>query len=196
MWYLHRLKQRSDTECAPGGDHANLCLAWCRLGACLTHITCLNAAYIKAAFRRGIYARRRQLLLQAVTIPTFVLHGIKPSSPGVTAHVWMLLNREENCHVFTVTYLFCTETHCLLMKGVTQTWYLCFLTVTTTTTNVRRGSQGEDCKGQRPVSFNQKLCCNTVKPRPEAHMDMIHFEVFLKNIHLIPQDQIVQWHYL
>ena len=36
----------------------------------------------------------------------------------------------------------------------------------------------------------------TVKPRPEAHMDMIHFEVFLKNIHLIPQDQIVQWHYL
>ena len=36
----------------------------------------------------------------------------------------------------------------------------------------------------------------TVKPRPEAHMDMILFEVFLKNIHLIPQDQIVQWHYL
>ena len=32
----------------------------------------------------------------------------------------------------------------------------------------------------------------TVKPRPEAHMDMILFEVFLKNIHLIPQDQIVQ----
>ena len=29
----------------------------------------------------------------------------------------------------------------------------------------------------------------TVKPRPEAHMDMILFEVFLKNIHLIPQDQ-------
>ena len=25
---------------------------------------------------------------------------------------------------------------------------------------------------------------------PEAHMDMILFEVFLKNIHLIPQDQI------
>ena len=25
----------------------------------------------------------------------------------------------------------------------------------------------------------------TVKPRPEAHMDMIHFEVFLKNIHMI-----------
>ena len=35
----------------------------------------------------------------------------------------------------------------------------------------------------------------TVKPRPEAHMDMILFEVFLKNIHLIPLDQIVQWHY-
>ena len=32
---------------------------------------------------------------------------------------------------------------------------------------------------------------HTVKPRPEAHMDMILFEVFLKNIHLIPQDQIV-----
>ena len=32
----------------------------------------------------------------------------------------------------------------------------------------------------------------TGKPRPEAHMDMILFEVFLKNIHLIPQDQIVQ----
>ena len=28
---------------------------------------------------------------------------------------------------------------------------------------------------------------NTVIPRPEAHMDMILFEVFLKNIHLIPQ---------
>ena len=26
----------------------------------------------------------------------------------------------------------------------------------------------------------------TVKPRPDAHMDMILFEVFLKNIHLIP----------
>ena len=33
---------------------------------------------------------------------------------------------------------------------------------------------------------------HTVKPRPEVHMDMILFEVFLKNIHLIPQDQIVQ----
>ena len=31
--------------------------------------------------------------------------------------------------------------------------------------------------------------------RPEAHMYMILFEVFLKNIHLIPQDQIVQWQY-
>ena len=29
-----------------------------------------------------------------------------------------------------------------------------------------------------------------------AYMDMILFEVFLKNIHLIPQKQIVQWHYL
>ena len=30
----------------------------------------------------------------------------------------------------------------------------------------------------------------TVKPRPEAHMDMIFFEVFLKSIDLIPQPQI------
>ena len=37
---------------------------------------------------------------------------------------------------------------------------------------------------------------HTVKPRPEAHMDMILFEVFLKNIHLIPQYQIVRRHYL
>ena len=37
-----------------------------------------------------------------------------------------------------------------------------------------------------------ELYLNTVKPRPEAQMDMILFEVFLKNIHLIPQDQIVQ----
>ena len=32
----------------------------------------------------------------------------------------------------------------------------------------------------------------TVKPRLEAHMGMILSEVFLKNIHLIPEDQIVQ----
>ena len=31
------------------------------------------------------------------------------------------------------------------------------------------------------------LLGTTVKPRPEARMDMILFEVFLKNIHLIPQ---------
>ena len=37
---------------------------------------------------------------------------------------------------------------------------------------------------------------NTVKPRPEAHMDMILFEVFLKSIDLIPQQQILQRHYL
>ena len=40
------------------------------------------------------------------------------------------------------------------------------------------------------------ILMHAVKPRPEAHMDIILFEVFLKNIHLIPQDQIVQWHYL
>ena len=36
---------------------------------------------------------------------------------------------------------------------------------------------------------------NTVKPCPEAHMDMILFEVFLKSIDLIPQQQILQRHY-
>ena len=40
--------------------------------------------------------------------------------------------------------------------------------------------------------------CNTftVKPRPEAHMEMIHFDVFLKSIDLIPQPQIWQRHYI
>ena len=33
---------------------------------------------------------------------------------------------------------------------------------------------------------------HNVNPRPEVHTDMILFEVFLKNIHLIPQDHIVQ----
>ena len=37
------------------------------------------------------------------------------------------------------------------------------------------------------------LMTYAVKPRPEAHMDLILFEVFLKNIHLIPQDQIVPY---
>ena len=46
------------------------------------------------------------------------------------------------------------------------------------------------------LSYNGIWDSPTVKPRPEAHMDMILLEVFLKNIHLIPQDQIVQWHYL
>ena len=36
----------------------------------------------------------------------------------------------------------------------------------------------------------------TVKPRPEAHMDMILFEVFLKSIDLNPQQHILQRHYL
>ena len=44
------------------------------------------------------------------------------------------------------------------------------------------------------ILFYSILFYSTVKSRPEAHMDMILFEVFLKNIHLslIPQDQIVQ----
>ena len=36
------------------------------------------------------------------------------------------------------------------------------------------------------VTMNLTGTKHTVKPRPEAHMDMILFEVFLKNIHLIP----------
>ena len=40
------------------------------------------------------------------------------------------------------------------------------------------------------------LSMHTVKPRPEAHMDMILLEVFLKSINLIPQQQILQRHYL
>ena len=35
-----------------------------------------------------------------------------------------------------------------------------------------------------------------VKPRPEAHLDMILLEVFWKSIDLIPQQQILQRHYL
>ena len=31
------------------------------------------------------------------------------------------------------------------------------------------------------------VMCDTVKPRPEEHRDMILFEVFLKSIDLIPQ---------
>ena len=42
----------------------------------------------------------------------------------------------------------------------------------------------------KPVTY-------TIKPRLEAHMDMILFEVFLKSIGLIPQQQIlVQRYYL
>ena len=38
-----------------------------------------------------------------------------------------------------------------------------------------------------------KICtAYTVKPRPEVHMDMILFEVFLKSIELIPPQQILQ----
>ena len=35
----------------------------------------------------------------------------------------------------------------------------------------------------------------TVKPRLEAHMDMVLFEVFLKSIDSIPQQNIFQRHY-
>ena len=45
-------------------------------------------------------------------------------------------------------------------------------------------------------SFLNFLIFSTIKPRPEAHMDMILFEVFLKSIDLIPQQQILQRHYL
>ena len=45
------------------------------------------------------------------------------------------------------------------------------------------------------IGFSKQTWLHTVKPRPEAHMDMILFEVFLKGIDLIPQ-QILQRHYL
>ena len=41
-----------------------------------------------------------------------------------------------------------------------------------------------------------KIKSYTVKPRPEARMDMILLEVILKSIDLIPQQQILQRHYL
>ena len=46
---------------------------------------------------------------------------------------------------------------------------------------------------QQKYAVISKLNRPTVKPRPESQsrMDMILFEVFLKNIHLIPQDQMV-----
>ena len=37
---------------------------------------------------------------------------------------------------------------------------------------------------------------NAGKPRPEANMDMILLELFLKSIDLIPQQQILQRHHL
>ena len=47
------------------------------------------------------------------------------------------------------------------------------------------------------MDLNLSVCngSNTVKPRPEAHIDMILFEVFLKGIDLIPQQQILQRHW-
>ena len=53
---------------------------------------------------------------------------------------------------------------------------------------------GETALGIHVVNLTMHVCLfiHTVKPRSEAHLDMILFEVFLKNIHLIPQDQIVQ----
>ena len=45
------------------------------------------------------------------------------------------------------------------------------------------------------IPWVHKLRSNTLKPRPEAHMDMILFEMFLKSIDLISQQQILQRHY-
>ena len=45
------------------------------------------------------------------------------------------------------------------------------------------------------MNNNQHTCMYTVKPRLEAHLDIILFEVFVKSIDLIPQ-QILQRHYL
>ena len=49
------------------------------------------------------------------------------------------------------------------------------------------------CLSGKSENINDTDLGDTVKPRPEAHMDMILFEVLWKNIHLIPQDQIVQF---
>ena len=51
------------------------------------------------------------------------------------------------------------------------------------------------------IYTHRSKTCNRIikitgKPRPEAHMDMILFEVYLKSNDLIPQQQILQRHYL
>ena len=61
----------------------------------------------------------------------------------------------------------------------------------------RKCANGRACDPsvQKKLKFGKKNRPSyTVKPRPEAHMHMIRFEVFLKNIHLIPQDQMVHKH--
>ena len=47
------------------------------------------------------------------------------------------------------------------------------------------------CASQDSTTYMYFIFC-TVIPRPEAHMDMILFEVFMKSIDLIPQQQILQ----
>ena len=42
-----------------------------------------------------------------------------------------------------------------------------------------------------PAPYGRRHKTPSRKARPEANMDMIHFEVILKNIHLIPQDQSI-----
>ena len=55
---------------------------------------------------------------------------------------------------------------------------------------------GNELKGNGKAMNSDHTTDSTVNPRPEAHMDMILFEVFLKSIDLIPQQQILQRHYL
>ena len=71
------------------------------------------------------------------------------------------------------------------------------------TTSWIRWYKYPNCFHQLKVAFSAFIkpsinenAWNTVKPRPEAHMDMILFEVFLKSMDLIPQQQILQRHYL
>ena len=64
--------------------------------------------------------------------------------------------------------------------------------------NVSKGTQGAHVDNHHQcINLSYEVVCRKdLKPRPEAHMDMILFEVFLKSIDLIPQQQILQQHYL
>jgi len=50
----------------------------------------------------------------------------------------------------------------------------------------------KEVKGEKTCFIMKAKHFDTVNPGLEAHMEVIHFEVFLKNIHLISQNQMVQ----